>query len=274
MPVLLMQHVASWPAVDASHKRFMLPPCTILQAPQALADLCMRALQQHPSSCTQYLANKSLELLFAKGHCGNKQNVSALGKDLCAAVLQQLQQAGFMQQLPALIALAAQDLTAGSNLGSSSSSSSGGGSTQMQRLYMLKATFSVWDHTNHVMSLCSSLVDIISTAGGGNTCLQHAPAALQLILTGYETLARVHNRLRPEDWRDIPEAMLMTQGIHGFLSAWVRCAHVLFWKIAKETRGALSAQPRLSAAQDVSATDSTLDLTCWAPLICTAASPL
>jgi hypothetical protein len=77
----------------------------LLQAYKALAELCICALQQHSSSATQHLVNKSLERLLVQ--CGDEKGVAELGGRLSAAVLQQLQQAGLLQHLPALINAAA-----------------------------------------------------------------------------------------------------------------------------------------------------------------------
>jgi hypothetical protein len=189
-----------------------------------------------------------------------------------------------MQHLPALISLAAKDMTAKSVLGgsssscssssSSSSSSSTGGrggtttrgatgsrtaNTQMARLKMLKSTVDVLDHSDHVVSLSYCIIDVMRTAGVSTACLQPAPAALQLMLTGYETLPRVLQQLGPEEWRDIPMAGYFTSSVRNLQREWVLAAHNLIWSISKTTTALLSAQPSQSAGQGVAARDSTLE---------------
>lgn len=68
-----------------------------LQAPKALVDLCVRALQQQSSPATQHLVNKSSELLLVQ--CADERVMAVLGSSLYAAVLQQLQQAALPQHL-------------------------------------------------------------------------------------------------------------------------------------------------------------------------------
>jgi hypothetical protein len=205
----------------------------LLQAPKALAELCIRALQQHPHSPTQFLVNKCMEEML--DHCGHTHGIDELGRRVCAAMLQQLQQAGFLQHLPSMMALAAQDLTdvanpaqtpsfdSNSSSGSSSGSNSGDGSTRssgrsstvgpppnsaagdnLSRLSKLWFIEPVLDNANCVLSMCNALMLLMSPIGAGvgglgaAACLQPAPAARQLILTAYQTLHKLQMQLNPD----------------------------------------------------------------------------
>jgi hypothetical protein len=62
---------------------------------------------------------------------------------------------------------------------------------------MLTVTNGVMDYTKHVLSLYSCLVDLVThSKADAAACLQPAPAALQLILTAYETLLPVQRQVQ------------------------------------------------------------------------------
>jgi uncharacterized membrane protein YgcG len=205
----------------------------LLQAYKALADLCIRALQQRPSSATQHLVNKSLSRLLLQ--CNENAGVVELGDRLAAAALQQLQQAGLLQQLPALLTLAAHDLLAtaaasakvppgssssvsGSSGSSSSSigSSKSGGSSQagssstlgkppssasdtkpLSPKTLMYAT-AVWLNAERVLSMYCSLTNLMThraeVADACVACLQPAPAALDLILAALQNFPQAQEQ--------------------------------------------------------------------------------
>jgi hypothetical protein len=78
-----------------------------LQVFKALAQLCVRALERHPLNTSHRMANSALaELLQA----AFRDSALGAGVNLAAATLKQLQDAGLLQHLSALMTHAAHDL--------------------------------------------------------------------------------------------------------------------------------------------------------------------
>jgi hypothetical protein len=251
----------------------------------------------------------------------DEKGAAELGSRLSAAVLQQLQQAGLLQHLPALINAAAQDLTAllpdaeqdpiataadtsahrqNSNSGSSgsnsskssgrssSSSSSGSGrdtlsstvtggnvsSTardMMASLQTLQSTSAAWENAKHVLAIFSSIRNVMGTTdAAAAACLQPAPAALQLILTAYEILPRVHKQLQQLEARANMRLNLELQpGKEGIITYTtlacaiqtrsMRAAHVLVWNLTELLVRSGDTLARLSGGQGKPPHGSTVD---------------
>jgi hypothetical protein len=210
----------------------------LLQAPKVLAELCIRALQLHPQSTTQLLVIQSLSLLLE--HCSCQQGCDELGSRVTAAVLQQLHQAGLLLHMPALLTLAAQELTAatspaqgsaglGSNSSSSSSSSSNTSRDPSNRSHGCFSFFA-WDATRRVLFIYSSLLFLMSCAGDNVAALQPAPAALQLMLTAYEALQQQQQQ-QPYECNAMPTHLVTAHTATRIHGLWVATAQDLFWQI-------------------------------------------
>jgi hypothetical protein len=196
-------------------------PLLLLQVPKVLSKLSIQALQQHSGSAAQQLVDKSLHLLL--DICAD-QSVAVLGARLYNAVLQQLQQAGLLQHLSALMTLAAQELTAASSAQDTTDTCSSGSSSSMcgtgdsrrssssaatdrdytvqdeilNRFRVLKRTFASLKRADQVLFIYSSLSHLMNPAGGAasSASLEPAPAALQLIVKVYDTLPQLQQQLQ------------------------------------------------------------------------------
>jgi hypothetical protein len=256
-------------------------------------------------------------------HCEDKNGVAELGARISAAVLQQLQQAGLLQHLPAMITLETQGLVAattplhelanlgssrsrsgsisGSNNSTSSSGSVGGRSSStgsappssisddqldMDQVLQSDATawaaWSEWEYSSSVLSIYSSLLHLMRTCGaggaggsGGNVggaaeCLQPAPAALQLMLTAFETLPLLQKQLNREDMYRSPVSLLPSAGIT-MQGLWVRSATTLFWQIQRTIDACQIRQVRQQGRARRHQRKTAYSMSCCAPLRCTAA---
>jgi hypothetical protein len=171
-----------WPC-DNIHSKLVLASSLLLQVPKALAQLCVHALQRHPHSDVPGLAILALDaLLYAASF--------APGTSLAGATLKQLQDAGLLQHLPALMTHVAQDLAAAtaapvldsgnSNSGSGKSTAAAASAGTMPNRQNLDAQRVLAIRTaSHLLSISLCVTFYVSAAEGVAPCLQHAAAVVQ-----------------------------------------------------------------------------------------------
>jgi hypothetical protein len=134
---------------------------------------------------------------------------------------------------------------AGSSSGCGHSNSTQGGPTSStddtrSRLKMLEHTVAVWGNAQRGLCIYSSVLGLMGTAGRGGgaaaACLQPAPAALQLILTAYQTLSRVRQQLQPDGTRNMPQGLGLEPVITAVQGMCLRAAHKLCAKLMRNIR--------------------------------------
>jgi hypothetical protein len=113
----------------------------------------------------------------------------------------------------------------------------------MASLQTLQSTSAAWENAKHVLSISSSMRNVMgATDAAAAACLQPAPAALELILTAYEILPRVHKQLLQLEARTNMRLNLELQPgkensityatlISAIKTRFLHAAHVLVWNL-------------------------------------------
>jgi hypothetical protein len=158
--------------------------------------LVVSAQQRHPAnSKLQGFASTLLESLL---RMANIQRVTASGTRLGTATLQQLNQAGILQHLPALMANAAQGLTAVAGRQSSSISSRRcvGCECEEPSQQLCEPCRDAFAVAVHMLSVYYSMCEAWPHPGSAATvaCLQPAPAVVQLVLAAFDAVHALQQR--------------------------------------------------------------------------------
>lgn len=182
-------------------------PFGSVQAPKAAAALCIRALQQPLGDPRIVLLSAATTLLKAVLKCKRQ----SLAPDTCtdASTLQQLQQAGLVQQLPALMEAAKENLVASSKaaakavkahvrseLSSTTSSSSSEvvaprSDDDVALVAAVCMRVLAWSCAANMLFICLHIISCSADdADSAAVCLQAGPAAVQLILAVFEASSR------------------------------------------------------------------------------------
>jgi len=159
-------------------------------------------MQRRLHSSTQALTGAALEALLSTAEA---QRATAPGTRLAAATHQQLQQAGLLQQLPALMTQAAQDLAAAAAAAAdpgnfSSSCSAAAGATHSQQLVDRMS------NAGHLLNIYHLIVNIQQSIDGAAACLQPAPAVLRLVLAVFETEHKLQQQQQQQQQQQSPAA--------------------------------------------------------------------
>lgn len=143
--------------------------CTNLQVPRKLAKLVVQAQRRHPKTEAVRAAAEALQLFQVK----SSAHVGRPGSKVALALRQQLQEAGFMPRLPALLTDAAEHLQA--------ALSTGDQLTDCQLNALLQA-----DHALDIRYYTYMLWPSKERSAVG---AEAAPAALHLALTAYRSIS-------------------------------------------------------------------------------------